>query len=61
MSNPEPKVDSKGILTIMDGRVRNPYLEKLVRGRKIDCIAPSRPNNVEKKQPPEPKPKCNND
>jgi len=29
MSNPEPKVDSKGILTIMDGRVRNPYLENL--------------------------------
>jgi hypothetical protein len=26
-SNPEPKVDSKGRVTIMDGRVRNPYLE----------------------------------
>jgi hypothetical protein len=27
-SNPEPKVDSKGRVTIMDGMLRNPYLEK---------------------------------
>jgi hypothetical protein len=60
-SNPEPKVDSKGRVTIMDGRVRNPYLEKLARGRKLDCIPPSRPNNAEQQQPPEPKPKCKND
>jgi hypothetical protein len=29
VSNPEPKIDSKGRVTIMDGRLRNPYLENL--------------------------------
>jgi hypothetical protein len=40
-SNPEPKIDSKGRETIMDGRVRNPYLENPARGRELDCMPPS--------------------
>jgi hypothetical protein len=52
MRNPKPKVDSKGRVTIMNGRVRNPYLENLERGRKVDCIPPSRSNKAEQQQLP---------
>jgi hypothetical protein len=31
--NPEPKIDSKGRVAIMDGILRNPYLENHARGR----------------------------
>ena len=57
MRNPEPKVDSEGRVTIMDGRVRNPYLEKIPCEEKQDCIFSSWSNKAEQQQPPEPKPK----
>jgi hypothetical protein len=44
--NPEPKVDSKDRVTIMDGRVRNQYLENPMRGINLDYIPPSWPNNA---------------
>jgi hypothetical protein len=41
-SNSEKKIDSKGRVTIMDARIRNPYLENPARARELDGIPPSR-------------------